>query len=99
MIVDKIWKLTNTVRVGLGPRSSHLQRQTTFPDDVYSYSPHVTVCHTMKIGLLFVFLEISCDPRNNFLWGKFVCENKTGGKHRGTRTSQNTFEVSRSEKS
>ena len=27
MIVDKIWKLTHTVRVGLAPRSSHTQRQ------------------------------------------------------------------------
>jgi len=30
MIVDKVWKLTNTVRVGLDPRSSHAQRQLTF---------------------------------------------------------------------
>ena len=30
---------------------------------------------------------------------KCVCENTTGGKHRGTRTSLNTFELSRSEKS
>jgi len=26
MIVDKIWKLTNVVRVRLAPRSSHSQR-------------------------------------------------------------------------
>ena len=32
MIVDKLWKLTNTVRVGLDPRSSHGQTQSTFPD-------------------------------------------------------------------
>ena len=37
MIVDKVWKLTNTVRVGLDAWSSHAQRQSTFPDDVCSY--------------------------------------------------------------
>ncbi len=31
MIVDKIWKLTNVGRVGLAPRSSHSQKQPTFP--------------------------------------------------------------------
>ena len=50
MIVDKIWKLTNTVRVGLDPRSSHSQRQTTFLDNLCSY--------------LFVFLECFLIPRN-----------------------------------
>jgi hypothetical protein len=45
MIVDKIWKLTNVVRVGLAPRSSHAQRQTPFPDNVCSYLPPVTVCY------------------------------------------------------
>ena len=30
MMVDKIWKLTNTVRVGLNPRSSHYEYLTTF---------------------------------------------------------------------
>ena len=49
MIVDKVWKLTNTVRVGLDARSSHTQRQSTFPDNVYSYCPPVSLCHTMKI--------------------------------------------------
>jgi hypothetical protein len=42
MIVDKVWKLTNTVRVGLDDRSSHAQRQSTFPDNVCSYCPP---CH------------------------------------------------------
>ncbi len=58
MIVDKVWKSTNTVRVWQDPRSSHTQRQTTFSDNVWSYFPPVTLCHTMKIWLLFVFLEI-----------------------------------------
>jgi len=39
VIVDKIWKLTNTVKVGLAPRSSHSQKQATFPDKVCFYSP------------------------------------------------------------
>jgi hypothetical protein len=34
MLVDKVWKLTNTSRVGLVVRSSHSQRQFTFPDNV-----------------------------------------------------------------
>jgi hypothetical protein len=42
MIVDKVWKLTNTVRVGLDDRSSHEQKQSTFPDNVSSYYPP---CH------------------------------------------------------
>jgi hypothetical protein len=42
MIVDKVWKLTNTVRVGLDDRSSYTQRQSTFPDNVCSYCPP---CH------------------------------------------------------
>ena len=47
MIVDKVWKLTNTVRVGLDPRSSHAQKQTTFPDNVCSYSP-MSRCVTLE---------------------------------------------------
>ena len=42
MIVDKVWKLTNTVRVGLDARSSHVKIQSTFPDNVCSYCPP---CH------------------------------------------------------
>ncbi len=34
LLVDKVWKLTNTVRVGLDVRSSHAQTQSTFPDTV-----------------------------------------------------------------
>jgi hypothetical protein len=49
MIVDKVWKLTNTVRVGLDDRSSHTQRQSTFPDNVYSYCPPCHGVFTMKI--------------------------------------------------
>ena len=42
MIVDKVWKLTNTVRVGLDARSSHAQTQSTLPDTVCSHCPP---CH------------------------------------------------------
>jgi hypothetical protein len=42
MIVDKVWKLTNTVRVVLDARSSHTERQSTFPDNVCSCCP---TCH------------------------------------------------------
>ena len=63
MIVDEIWKLTNAVRVGLAPRSSHSQRQATFPDNVCSYFRLVTVCHPLNISLLFVFLEFFFQPQ------------------------------------
>jgi hypothetical protein len=49
IIVDKVWKLTNTVRVGLDPRSSHAQRQSTFPDNVCSYCPPCHVVSHLKI--------------------------------------------------
>jgi hypothetical protein len=58
MIVDKIWKLTNTVRVGLAPRSSHAQRQDTFPDNV-SYSPPVSI----KIDYFLFFLKFCLRPK------------------------------------
>jgi hypothetical protein len=55
MIVDNVWKSTNTVRVGLdvGPhthRDNPLSRIMCAP-----IVPPVTVCHTVKIGLLFCF--------------------------------------------
>ncbi len=62
MIVDKVWKWTNTVRVGLDARSSHSQRQSTFPDNVCSYCPpcHGVLHYTTlwKFDYFFVFLEI-----------------------------------------
>ncbi len=59
MIVDKVWKLTNTVRVGLDDRFSHEQIQSTFPDNVCSHCPP---CHGHSVTLenliyFFVFLE------------------------------------------
>ncbi len=66
MIVDKVWKLTNTVRVGLDDRSSHAQRQSTFPDNVCSYCPpcHGVLHYTTlrKFDYFFVFLEIFFHP-------------------------------------
>ena len=52
MIVDKVWKLTNTVRVGLDARSSHAKTQSTFPDTVCSYCPP---CH----GVLLLHYEMT----------------------------------------
>ena len=52
MIVDKVWKLTNTVRVGLDARSSHTQTQSTVPDTVCSYCPP---CH----GVLLLHYEMT----------------------------------------
>jgi hypothetical protein len=52
MIVDKIWNLTNAVRVGLAPRSSHAQRQTTFPDNVFLFPP----CHGVSLWKFDYFL-------------------------------------------
>ncbi len=58
MIVDKVWKLTNTVRPGLdwilGPhtqRDSPLSRVMCDP-----IAPPVTVCYTMKICVFMVCL-------------------------------------------
>ena len=48
MIVDKTWKLTNTVMVGLYDRSSHTQRQTTFEDNV----SHSQISHPYHPGNL-----------------------------------------------
>ena len=58
MIVDKVWKLTNTSRVGLDARSSHAQRQSTFPDNVCSYCPpcHV-VSHYENLTTFLFFWE------------------------------------------
>jgi hypothetical protein len=42
---NKVWKMTNTERVGLDPRSSHTQRQTTFPDECVLLFPP---CHVVS---------------------------------------------------
>jgi hypothetical protein len=57
MIVDKVWKSTNTVRGGLDARSSHAQRQSTFPDNVCSYCPpcHVVSHYENLTTFLFIW--------------------------------------------
>ena len=61
MIVDKVWKLTNTERVGLDARSSHTQRQSTFPDNVCSYCPpfHGVLHYETLTTFLFVWKFVS----------------------------------------
>ena len=58
----RFWKLTITVRVGLDPRSWHPQRQTTFPDNEFSYSPCHVVSHYENLTPLF-FLKFFSSPR------------------------------------
>ncbi len=60
MIVDNVWKLTNTVRVGLDARSWHVQRQSTFPDNVWSYCPPchgVSHCENWTTFLFFLIKQ------------------------------------------
>ena len=45
MIVDKIWKLTNVVRVELDPDGPHIHRDNQLSLDVCSYS-HQTLVST-----------------------------------------------------
>jgi hypothetical protein len=69
MIVNKLWKLTNNVRVGLCPRSSHAQRQTTFPDKCVLLFP---LCHVVShcenlttfcfSGIFFQILKETVEP-------------------------------------
>ena len=61
MIVDKIWKLTNSVRVGLTPRSSPTERQVTFSENVCSYFPPVTfLTWTKWLGNTWQYLSLLC---------------------------------------
>ncbi len=46
MIVDKVWKLTNTVRVGLDARSSHARDNPLSRIMCARITPFVTVCYT-----------------------------------------------------
>ena len=103
MIVDKVWKLTNTVRVGLDARSSHTQRQSTFPDNVCSYCIYLFAlwrgCQRQKgqdysddVG------GKSLSDTSTSARGKCVGENSTGGKSGVIRSSVNIFEVSRRDK-
>ena len=71
--------------------------------------PPVTVCHTMKIWLLFVFLDFVFQTpetwarvmgkreKSKSTGGKCVSEYSTGEKPGATQTSNNPFETSRTE--
>jgi hypothetical protein len=94
MIVDKVRKLTNTVRVGLDARSSHAQRQSTFPDNVCSYCPPCHgVCHSVShyenltTFVFFLFLihaEMFLNPRKCSAKNG-VMKTNTGGGGKGKR--------------
>ncbi len=75
MILDKVWKLTNTVRVGLDARSSHTQRQSTFPDHVCSYCPpcHV-VSHYENLTTFLIFWKFFSIPISDDVGGKSLSE-------------------------
>ena len=68
IIVDKVWKLTNTVRVGLDRRSSHAQRQSSFPGNVCSHCPpcHV-VSHYENLTTFLFFWKFFFNPQENAL--------------------------------
>jgi hypothetical protein len=91
MIVDKVWKLTITVRVGLDVRSSHTQRQSTFPDNVCSYClPCHCVSHFENLTT-FLFCEKNVSKS---VCGQCVGSSSTGAKSTVIHTSVNIFEVS-----
>jgi hypothetical protein len=73
MIVDKVWELTNTVRVGLDPPSSHAQRQTTFPDECVLLSPpcHV-VSHYENLTTFLFFWKFFFTSRRNCKWASVM---------------------------
>ena len=90
MIVDKVWKLTNTVRIGLDVRSSHAQTQSTFPDTVCSYCPPWGEAVKDKRG------RTASDDTG----GKSLSDTSTSAGEKSTviRTSVNIFEVSKIDK-
>jgi hypothetical protein len=107
MIVDKVWKLTNTVWVGLDARSSHAQRQSTFPDHVCSYCPpcHSVSHYTGEGGKGKRGRTDSDDAGGKSLsetckstCGQSVGESSTGEKSTVILTSVNIFEVSKRDK-
>jgi hypothetical protein len=62
MIVENVWKLTNTVRVELDARSSHTERQSTFPDNVCSYCPPCHGVSHCENCTTFLFLKENFHP-------------------------------------
>jgi hypothetical protein len=57
-----------TVRVGLDPRSSHAQRQSTFPDNVCSYYPPCdVVSHHENLTTFLFFCKFFFNPQESAL--------------------------------
>ena len=87
MIVDNVWKLTNTVRVGLDARSSHTQRQSTFPDNVCSYGPPCHgVSHYENWTTFLFFSEKNSIPRTKMVKRNDKRNTGEGGKGKKGRT-------------
>ena len=84
MIVDKVWKLTNTVSVGVDPWSSHTHRQTTFPDECVFLLPPCHVVSYWKFDYCLFSWNFFFKPR-----GK--CDEQTqtgeGGNDKRVRTT------------
>ena len=93
MIVDKVWKLTNTVRVGLDARSSHTQTQSTFPDTVCSYCPPCHgVFHYENLTTFLFFSKKNFPPsckmkKSNDKRGRTVSDDAGGKSLSDTSTS------------
>ena len=84
MIVDNVWKLTNTVRVGLDARSSHTQRQSTFPDNVCSYCPPCHgVSHCENSTTFLFFSKKKNFQKNNFPPGRSKMVKRNDKKNTG----------------
>ncbi len=81
--------MTNTVRVGLDVRSSHVQSQYTFPDNLCSYCPS---CHVVSYENLttFFFLDFFFNPQESPRAQMGKSDEKTntgeGDKDKGDRT-------------
>jgi hypothetical protein len=108
MLVDKVWKLTNTSRVGLVVRSSHSQRQFTFPDNVcgnFFSIPRRRGMKKTKTGEgdkgkrgRIVSDDAggkSLSETSTSVCGQCVGENSTGVKSTVIHTRVNIFEVSK----
>jgi hypothetical protein len=101
MIVDKVWKLTNTVRVGLDARSSHTHRQSTFPDNVCSYwTPCHGVSHYEILTTFLFFWNCFSIPPAKMVKSNEKTNTREGGEgKRGRTVSDDTGGKSLSETS
>jgi hypothetical protein len=88
MILDNVWKLTNTVRVGLDVRSSHASGQFTFPDNVCSYCPPCHgVSHCENWTTFCFFFKKICIPRAKMVKWNDKTNTGEGGKGKKGRTT------------